>query len=390
VSGTAPAEGRRIRVCHIITLLELGGAQQNTLHTVANLDRERFEPILVAGRGGLLDSETAEIPGLRTFHIPELVREVDPLRDAAALFRLISLLREIRPGIVHTHSSKAGILGRWAAFLAGVPVILHTIHGYGIAPGQGRGWRWLFRSLESSTSTVTTRFLAVSRANLEEGIASGLFHRDRAVLVRSGVDLAAFRNGASPGDLRSTLGIPPGAPLAGMVACLKPQKAPLDWVGVAQRVAPRVPQAHFLLVGDGELRPRVEEAILRAGLAGRFHLLGWRRDIPSVMKNLSVLVLTSLWEGLPRVVPEAMAAGVPVVATRVDGTPEVVRDGETGYLADPHDLETLAERVAALLSDPALGRRMGEKARAGVAEFDIDEMVRKQESLYQQLMENPC
>ncbi len=378
--------GRRVRVCHIITLLELGGAQQNTLHTVANLDRSRFEPILVAGRGGILGGEAGRSHGLETLFLPDLVREVDPRRDLLALFRLLAFLRQRRPEIVHTHSSKAGILGRWAAFLAGVPVIVHTIHGFGITPEQGGARRWIFRSLESATSAVTTRFLAVSKSNLEEGVATGLFPRGRATLMRSGVDLASFRNGASAGDLRGVLGIPAGAPVAGMVACLKPQKAPLDFVAVAERVARRVADAHFLLVGDGELRPRVQEAVAQSGLGGRFHLLGWRRDIPSILKNLSVLVLTSLWEGLPRVVPEAMAAGLPVVATRVDGTPEVVREGETGYLAEPHDVEALADRVAALLADPALARRMGERAREEVGDFDIDAMVRKQESLYQQLL----
>jgi len=386
VSDAAGAGGRRIRVCHIITLLELGGAQQNTLHTVANLDRSRFEPILVAGRGGILDGEARRIAGLETLFLRDLVREVDPVRDLGALVRLTAFLRERRPEIVHTHSSKAGILGRWAAFLAGVPVIIHTIHGFGITPEQGRALRWLFQSLESATSAVTTRFLAVSKANLEEGVAAGLFPREKAVLVRSGVDLASFRNGASQGNLRDALGIPPSAPVAGMVACLKPQKAPLDYVAVAERVARRVPGAHFLLVGDGELRPRVEEAVVRSGLGGRFHILGWRRDIPSILKNLSVLVLTSLWEGLPRVVPEAMAAGLPVVATRVDGTPEAVREGETGYLADPHDIETLAERVTGLLVDPALARRMGERALEEAGEFDIDAMVRRQESVYRQVL----
>ncbi len=384
MSGFPPRPGRRIRVCHVITLLELGGAQQNTLHTVATLDRRRFEPILVAGEGGLLDAEARRIADLRTFFLPELVREVNPVRDAAALVRLVSLLRELRPDIVHTHSSKAGILGRWAAFAAGVPVILHSIHGYGITPHQGGVKRWLFRSLEAATSSVTTRFLAVSNANLEQGVVQGLFPRERALLLRSGVDLAAFRNGASPGDLRAALRIPSGAPLAGMVACLKPQKAPLDYVEVAERVAPRVPSAHFLLVGDGELRGRVEEEITRRGLGGRFHLLGWRRDIPSILKNLSVLVLTSRWEGLPRVVPEAMASSLPVVATRVDGTPEAVREGDTGFLADPGDLATLADRLAFLLANPSRAREMGDRGRALVGEFDIEEMVRRQESLYQE------
>jgi len=378
--------GRRIRVCHVITLLELGGAQRNTLYTVAHLDRLRFEPTLVAGRGGLLDDEAKSIADARTFFVPELIREAEPRRDFRALVRLTAFFRESRPDVVHTHSSKAGILGRWAAHLAGVPAVVHSVHGFGVTPEQSGLKRWFFGRLEAATSPLTTRFLAVSRANLAEGVLRGFFPRNRVALLRSGVELSTFRNGISPGDLRAKLGIPAAAPIAGMVACLKPQKAPLDYVEVAGRVAARIPSAHFLLIGDGELRPSVEEAIRRKHLEGRFHLLGWRRDIPSILKNLSVLVLTSLWEGLPRVIPEAMAAGLPVVATRVDGIPEVVRDNETGYLAEPHDVETLARRVTELLANPDLGLQMGEKARTAVGEFDIDAMVRRQEALYEELV----
>lgn len=379
------APSRRLRVCHVITLLELGGAQQNTLYTVANLNRLRFEPMLIAGAGGLLDEDAKRIPSLAIAFIPELAREVDPFRDARALARLVTLLRSFRPDVVHTHSSKAGILGRWAARICGVPAILHTIHGFGFHREMGRAKYWLFRSLETVTSRVTTRFLAVSRANVDAGIALGLFPAEKVTLVRSGVNLSAFRNGTPPGDLRLALGIPPDAPVAGMVACLKPQKAPLDWVRAAHLVAHRVPSAHFLLVGDGQMRSEVEREISRLGLNGRFHLPGWRRDIPAVLRVLSVAVLTSLWEGLPRVIPEAMAAGLPVVATRVDGSPEVVRDGETGYLVDPHDLQALADRVCVLLQDPVRARQMGEKGRARVDEFDIDAMVRRQEAIYEEL-----
>jgi len=386
--GVDPSLQHRIRVCHVITLLELGGAQQNTLFTLSHLDRTRFEPMLIAGEGGILEEEAKRIPLLPTAFLPELVRGVNPVKDAKALFRMVSLMGQWRPDIVHTHSSKAGILGRWAAHLSGVPAAVHTIHGFGFHPEQGRAKNRLFRGLEAATSKVTTHFLAVSQANLEAGIAFGLFPRGRVTLVRSGVDLSALKNGVSAGNLRSSLGIPPGAPIAGMVGCLKPQKAPVDWVRVAERVSRRVPSAHFLLAGDGELRGEVEREVSALGLGGRFHLLGWRRDIPKILKNLSVFVLTSLWEGLPRVIPEAMAAGLPVVATRVDGTPEVVCEGETGYLVPPHDLDRMAERVAELLGDPQAARRMGAKARSRLQEFDIEEMVGRQERIYEQLLAN--
>ena len=376
----------RIHVCHIVTLLELGGAQQNTLYTVGHLDRRRYRVSLVAGKGGLLDSEALALPDVEVHLLPELVREVDPASDLKALGRLTALLLRLQPDVVHTHSSKAGVLGRWAAWLAGVGTVIHSIHGFGFHPEMPLLQRGFYRALEAGTSAVTTRFLAVSQASLDAGVSQGILTPERSTLVRSGIRLAAFRGAVPDPVLRRELSIPPEAPLVGMIACLKPQKAPLDFVDAARRVARRVPTAHFLLVGDGEQRAVVEEAAREAGLSSRLHLTGWRRDIPAILAELSLLVLTSLWEGLPRVVPEAMAAGLPVVATRVDGTPEAVRDGETGFLVDPHDVQDMAEKIEYLLTHPAVARRMGESGRSRVEEFDIDAMVQRQEAIYESLL----
>ena len=376
----------RVHICHIVTLLELGGAQQNTLYTVAHLDRQRYRVSLIAGEGGLLDEEALALPDVEVHLLRELVREVDPARDLKALARLTSLLLRLQPDVVHTHSSKAGVLGRWAAYLAGVGTVVHSIHGFGFHHGTPLLQRGFYRALEAGTAAVTTRFLAVSQASVDFGVSQGILTRERSCLVRSGIRLAAFRGGPPPGALHRELAISPEAPVVGMIACLKPQKAPLDFVRAAARVARRVPAAHFILVGDGEQRRAVEEEVRSLELAGRLHLLGWRRDIPAILADLSLLVLTSLWEGLPRVVPEAMAAGLPVVATKVDGTPEAVREGETGFLVEPHDVETLAGKIEYLLSHPAEARRMGQNGRMRVEEFDIDSMVHRQEAIYDSLL----
>jgi glycosyltransferase involved in cell wall biosynthesis len=372
-------------VCHVITQLELGGAQRNTLYTVAHLDRREFAPHLVAGPGGLLDGEAARQADLPFATCPHLVRPVAPHRDLGALAWLVRHFRELRPQLVHTHSSKAGVLGRLAAHLAGVPLVVHTVHGWGFHPFQSRGRRLLFQGAEWMVAPLTTRFVAVSRENEAQGLALGLLAPGEATLIRSGVELERFRRAEASGALRRELGIGPETPLAGMVACLKPQKAPEDFVRVAVRVSAALPAAHFVLAGDGALRGAVEELVRREGLEGRFHLLGWRSDPETVVGDLDVLVLTSLHEGLPRVVAEAMAAGKPVVATAVDGTPEAVRDGLTGYLAPPRDPERLAERVTALLRDREAARRMGEAGRDLAEEWDIDRMVRRQEELYRRL-----
>jgi len=373
-----------IRVCHIITKLELGGAQQNTLYTVAHLDRRRFEPSLVTGAEGLLVEEARGLDA-RVHFVDALVREPSPGRDAAALARLITLLRRERPDIVHTHSSKAGILGRWAATIAGVPHIVHSIHGYGFHDGQPWLTRHLYQAVERVTGRFTTSaFVAVSRANMETGLALDLFLPEKVTLIRSGVRLSRF----SP---RETADADGGrAPVVvGMVGCLKPQKAPLDFVDVAARVLEQPgmeERVRFLLVGDGVMRPQVEERIAAGRLSGRVELAGWRRDVPDLLRGMDILLHTSLWEGLPRVFPEAMATGLPIVATRVDGAPEAIEDGVTGFLVSPGDVAGLARRTAQLVADPDLRRRMGAAARGRVGPWDIDDMVRRQERLYEHLM----
>jgi len=385
-----------LKVIHIITKLELGGAQENTLYTLGHLDPARFSGMLVAGSEGLLVPEALRDGRYEVRFLPSLVRRVSPLSDLRALADLTRLLRrEVKraatrgttmPVIVHTHSSKAGILGRTAAGLAGVSVVIHSIHGYGFHDRQFPPVRHLYVSLERFAARRTTHFVAVSRADIEQGRSLGLFGGEEVSLIRSGIDVEKYRgDGIDVAAKRRSLGIPPTGKVVGMVACLKPQKNPVDFARLAALVAPEVPEAHFVLAGDGALRPQVEEAVRTLGLTERFHLLGWRRDVEEIIPSLDVLVLTSLWEGLPRVFPQAMAAGRPVVAYRVDGAPEAVVDGVNGYLVDPGDFRRAASRVIGLLRDRAAAEAMGRAGRMEVSEFDADLMVRKQEDLYERL-----
>jgi glycosyltransferase involved in cell wall biosynthesis len=379
---------RTIHVCHVITLLELGGAQENTLYTVSHLG-EPFRSSLVAGPGGILDDDARGL-GLPVHFVPSLRRHVRPGHDLAALLALVRIFRRERPDIVHTHSSKAGILGRLAARLARVPRVVHTIHGYGFNATRSKVTRRAFIALERLATRLTDRLIAVSRANLEQGVALGLFAPEQVALIRSGVPLAEFEAAskrAGRHGLRQELGLPEDAPLVGMIACLKPQKAPLTFLEVAARVIRDIPGATFLVAGDGELRGAVEKRAAELGLNGHLRLLGWRRDVPEVMASLDVLLHTSVWEGLPRVLPEAIASGVPIVATSVDGTSEILRDGRSGIVRSPGDVEGLAAGVKRLLLDRAYARSLAEKARSVLTEFDIDAMVRAQERLYLEVLE---
>ncbi|HYM37632.1 MAG TPA: glycosyltransferase family 4 protein [Nitrospiraceae bacterium] len=374
-------------VCHIITKLELGGAQQNTLFTVSHLDPAKFRPVLITGEPGLLDNEARKLAGVEFHQISSLVRAIRPLSDLRALLTLVWLLRRMKPAIVHTHSSKAGILGRMAAWLAGVPVIIHSIHGFGFTRYQSVPVRRVLMTLERLVAKVTTRFFAVSDANRQLGVEIGLFPDNRCVVIRSGVDVKAIRRlGVDTTAKKQELGLEPGRPVVGMVAPMKPQKAPLDFIRVAARVAAKKPETQFLFVGDGELREAMETELVRLDLAKSFRLAGWRRDVPAIMRCLDVFVLTSLWEGLPRVYLEALASGVPVVGTRVDGAAEVIRDGINGYLLAPGDINGMAERVLALLANPTLAADMGRRGESLPPEFDIHDMVRRQEREYEQLL----
>jgi len=384
-----------IRVIHVITRLELGGAQENTLSTLGHLDPARFSGLLVTHPEGVLVADALGDSRYDKRFVRSLVREVRPARDVIALATLAGILRrEVRaaksrvgagtaPVIVHTHSSKAGILGRAAARLAGVPVVIHTVHGFGFHSRQRPGVRRLYIALERLAARWTNHVIAVAQADLDEGVALGLFSRERSSLIRSGIEIARYSGSGLDRDAAfRALGFDPARPLVGMVACLKPQKNPVDFVRAAALVAGSVPEAQFLIAGDGVLRPAVEDEVRRSGLEGRLRLLGWRRDVAAIIPCLDVLVLTSLWEGLPRVFSQAMAAGRPVVAYRVDSAPEAVTEGVTGHLVAPGDFAGAAARIAELLLDPARASRMGAAGRERVAEFDADLMVRKQEELY--------
>jgi len=385
----------KTKVIHIITKMELGGAQQNTLFTVTHLDPEKFETYLLTGTGGELMDEARNFP--RLFIIADMIREIRPLKDLKAFFQIKKILKNIKnrppgnaPVIVHTHSSKAGILGRWAAKAAGIGIIVHSIHGFPFHDFQPFFKRRFYIFLEKCSAAITTRFIAVSSANIEEGIRNGILKKENTTLIRSGIDISRFsRPTRSRNEVRKELGIAPDAPMVLMPACLKPQKAPLDFVKACIIIKKRVENAVFIHAGDGLLRPAVESALKDLGLQDCFQLLGWRRDIPDLIHAADVLVLTSRWEGLPRVIPQAMAAARPVVVTRVNGSPEAVRDKETGFLVTPGNINDIAEKIVLILKHPEKAAKMGKAARGRVNAFDIHKMVTDQEKLYDELSNFP-
>lgn len=380
----------KVRVVHIITKLELGGAQEATLHTVGHLDRTKYDAALVTGEAGLLTPEARAMEDVEFVEVPELVREISPVKDALALFKLYGIIRGFvrrSPAgvIVHTHSSKAGILGRLAAWTAGARVVVHSIHGYGFNDFQDPLKRRMLVAAEWLVSRVTDGFTADSQSNIDRGRPMGFFDNAPAEVVYCAIPVSFFSEPPAV-DVKKGLGIPADAPLVFMAACLKPQKAPVDFVRVAAEALKAVPDAYFIEAGDGELRGEVEAEMERLGVSGRVRLLGWRRDVRDLMHACDVFLLTSLWEGLPKVLPQAMAAGRPIVATAVDGTPEAVKDGVNGFLSRPHDISLMSEKLALLLKDRGLAARMGAAGAGMAAVFDESEMMRRVEGLYERLL----
>jgi glycosyltransferase involved in cell wall biosynthesis len=254
----------RPRIVHLITRLELGGAQQNTLFCVEHHDRARFEVGLVAGAGGILDGQAEGIAEAEVHIVPWLVHPIAPFTDAMAVPRLASMLRDV--DLVHTHSSKAGLLGRAAARLAGVPGVVHTVHGWSFNDAQGAAARRFYLEVERAAARVTDRIVCVSRFDRDRGIASGIGHESQYRVVRSGIDATLYA--APPGArarLRAMLGAAREDVVVGTIANFKPQKGPLDFVEAARRARLRDPRLRFFMAGDGELRPAAERAIACSG-----------------------------------------------------------------------------------------------------------------------------
>jgi glycosyltransferase involved in cell wall biosynthesis len=301
---------------------------------------------------------------------------------------LILLFVRFRPTIVHTHSSKAGILGRWAAWFARVPVIVHTVHGFGITPAQPLWLRRLLILLERMTGWITTHWITVAQVDAQRGRQWGLFESNVSV-IRPGIDPRPFQRPLEPSArdrLRKEFGAGSHDYLIGTVACLKPQKAPEDLVAVAKLLCAQVMRARFLLIGDGEMRPAVEALIRRYGLQDRVQVAGWRRDVDRAMHSFDALLLTSHWEGFPRVILEAASVGLPVVSTRVGGVEELLVHGCNVRLYEAGDIDGLARGLQALIRESETGGRRTSGFQGDLPkEFHIDEMVKQYESLYDRL-----
>lgn len=378
-------------VAHIITRLDVGGAQETCLQICAGLDRERFSPLIVcgpdAGSGGSLRAD-AEAAGVPVVVEPSLVAPIRPWHDARAVRDLTRRLRRLAPAVVHTHSSKAGVIGRVAARRAGVPVVVHTVHGWSFHEGQPRPVASAYRTVERWCAKRCDALVVVTEVDRRLGLDAGIGRPDLYHLVRSGVSIEPPTDReARRTKIRAELGFDDGALVVGSIGRLAAQKDPLALVEVFASVVSEVPEAVLVLVGDGELRPAVEQGARDRGLGDKVRLLGIRRDVADVLLSFDVFLLTSRYEGLPRTVLEAQVASVPVVAYDVGGVQEVVVDGVTGRLVPPGRVDEAASRVTELLRDPSGAAALAEGAKEHLPAFGVQRMVDDTQALYDELLQ---
>jgi glycosyltransferase involved in cell wall biosynthesis len=373
----------RIRVVHMITKLELGGAQLNTLYTVEHLDPVRFDAYLLCGPGGMLKSRMVDRE--RLIYVPALGREIRPGRDLQALLQLVRLLRSIRPQIVHTHSSKAGILGRVAARLARVPVVVHSVHGFSFSPLQPFFTRNFFRLAEKACRPLTDHFVFVAQADIDRARELKLVG-ENVSLIRSGFPMEKFLARGDAQAARARFNLPADAFVCGTIAPFKEQKGLLRLVRIAARVIARNPAVFFVIAGDGELRPQLEAEIERFGIAGHFRLPGFVRDVENAMDGFDIGVSTALWEGLPQSLVQLRLKKKALVASDIPGNREVVRESENGFLVPGDDPEPFAAAILRLAADPGLRRRLENFSAEAFDEWSADVMVAHQEELYQRLL----
>ncbi len=376
---------------HVITRF-IGGSGGNTLLSATGMDPDRYETWVASMPGGPL-WQPAQEAGVHTVELAHMRERISPWHDLLACVELVRLIRRERFTVVHTHCSKAGLIGRVAARLAGTPVVVHTFHLFAAHDGLSRSRRMAYLVLDRCVRSLAHRYVAVAPRVAHEAVDNRLAPPGSVVVVPSAVGLDDIPTDADP-SVRDELGIPAGAPLVGTVGRIVAQKCPLDFVRMCALVRAERPDAHFVMVGDATLETagleqETHAEARRLGVPVLF--TGFRTDAPRVAAAFDVYVVPSLYEGLGRAVTEAMASGRPVVATAVNGVPDLVSPGATGLLAEPSDPESLARSVLWLLDHPDEAVRMGAAGRERVrSHFGTDVMCGALDELYGELLGEPA
>lgn len=357
-----------MKVCHFITRMIVGGAQENTFLSARGLVEAGHECLLLSGpsegrEGSLL--QRMKNPGFAVMESPLFVREISPWTDLRAIHWLADFLKKERFDVIHTHSSKAGIVGRIAGRMAGVPLVVHTIHGLAFGPYDSFLKNQLYIRAERFAAKRCDRIYSVAQAMIDQCLAAKIGRPEQFKVVYSGMELERFLDAQPDAALRTELGIPENSRVIGAVARLFPRKGYEDFFPVAARVAQACPDVRFLIMGDGPSRADYEKMTEELGIRDRVIFAGLVSPdrIAEYIALTDVVAHFSLKEGLPRVAVQALAEAKPVVAYPLDGTPEVVLDGRSGFLVQPGNHEAAAQALIRILEQPDERRKLGEYGR---------------------------
>ena len=376
---------KKIKICIIITKLELGGAQKVALSLCEKIDLNKFDPFLICGCGGILDKEISR--AIRVYFVKDLVREINPYKDFKALKKIYRILKKEQPDIVHTHSSKAGIIGRFAAKLAKIKNIVHTIHGFSFNDTQKKYMRNMFVFLERAGAKISKYLIPVSIENINKGLKNKIGKREQYRYIKLGIDVENFKNYQSELSLRKELNLSDSDFIITTIGPFKPQKNLKDFIKIADKVIKDNKKFKFVIAGDGEGRNELESLIKTYSLYDSVFLIGWRKDISNILNSSDLFVMTSLWEGLPISTIEAMSCGLVPVVNAVDGQIEIVKDNYTGFLIRPYDVEASVEKILFLEKNADIRKQIGENARNSIDNtFSTDYMIKQHEKLYSDML----
>ncbi|KAA3617970.1 MAG: glycosyltransferase family 1 protein [Calditrichaeota bacterium] len=378
---------KKIKVIHIITHLHVGGAQDNTLLTVERHDRKKIDVTLMCAPDGYWVERAQKIPDLRLVFIDKLTRPIHPISDISAFFQIYSHLKKEGYDIVHTHSSKPGFLGRIAAKMAKVPIVVHTIHGFPFHDFMSPVLRRFFTYLEKQCAKLSDKMITVSNLNLKKAVQLQIAPAEKFTNIYSGIDFCNFDKKVDCNKKRAELGIPDDHFIVGMIGRQSKQKSPWNLIKAAPAILKAHPKTCFVSVGSGELFKDMQKLVNTMNLSEKFIFLGQRHDIAELLQIFDVYTLPSQWEGLGRSLTEAMYLKKAIVASDVEGVPELVEDGKTGLLVPPNNPALLAESIISLLANQKKREQLGANAHNRVKEdFQAAKMVDDIENLYEECL----
>lgn len=383
----------KIKVAQVITRLDRGGAPDIVSIIFTQLDPSRYELKLISGYTCQPSFKTCQLMknlDAHILYIPQLRRQINPIWDIVALIKLYFLFQKEKFDIVHTHTAKAGALGRIAARLAGVPKVIHTPHGHNFYGYFGPGMSKIVILIERFIASFTDKIIVLTELEKRDLINFKIIPTKKIAVINSGLEIDAYHKiDVNISKKKEELQIDSEVTLVGMIGRLEPVKGPEYLIAAAKLVAENFPKVKFLIVGDGTLRGKLEADCKKLMISDKCIFTGWREDIPQILSILDILVLPSVNEAVGRILIEAGACGLPVIASNVGGVPGIVKDQETGILVPPKDPPSLAKAIINLLEDKEKRIKMGVAAKNWVDDkFKASKMVESISNLYTEVMKN--